>query len=186
MNTWSLIAAGRLRMDRHISRFRRRGADERGAALVEFALVLPLVVVMTFGMMTSAMAYNNKMDLTHAAREGARYGSTLPLTQCSGSPNPCGGTTTWAQLVRSVVVERAMGAVTAADVCVALVHGSSASVNTPTTSYSTGGAVCFPESSGDAGNRVQILITKSDSAIDAVFFRIPLALTSEATAKFEG
>ncbi len=173
-------------MDRRISRFRRRSADERGAALVEFALVLPLVVAMTFGMMTSAMAYNHQLDLTHAAREGARYGSTLPLTQCSGSPNPCGGTTTWAQLVRSVVVQRAAGAVTAADVCVALVQGSSATVKTPTTSYSTSGAVCFPESSGDSGNRVQVRITRSGDAIDGVFFRIPITLTSEATGKFEG
>ncbi len=159
--------------------------SERGAALVEFALVLPVIVIITFGMISSGIAYNHKLDMTHAAREGARYGATLPLTQCSGTPNPCGGSTTWAQLVRTVVVERAGGAATAADVCVALVNGSSAMATTPTSSYSTGGSVCFPESAGDSGTRVQIKITKGDDEIDAVFFRIPVTLTSQATAKFE-
>ncbi|MGH9034629.1 MAG: TadE/TadG family type IV pilus assembly protein [Acidimicrobiia bacterium] len=171
-------------MDRSVSWFRRLHGPERGAAMVEFALVLPVIVMVTFAMITSGIAYNHKMDMTHAAREGARYGATLPLTQCGGSPNPC-GTSTWAQVVRSVVVERAMGAVTAADVCVALVHGSSATASTPTSSYSTGGAVCFAESGGDSENRVQVRITKGDDKIDGVFFQIPVTLTTEATAKFE-
>ncbi len=163
---------------------RRQGDDERGAALVEFALILPILVIITFGMISAGMAYNHKMDMTYAAREGARYAATLPLTQCTGSPNPC-GTSTWAQLIRSVVVERAGGDVTAADVCVAMVNGSTATATTPTSSYSTGGNVCFPESGGDTGNRVQVKITKSDDQIDGVFFKIPVTLTSQATSKFE-
>ncbi|MGH9003198.1 MAG: TadE/TadG family type IV pilus assembly protein [Acidimicrobiia bacterium] len=163
---------------------RQHPDSERGAALVEFALILPVLVVITFGMIGAGIAYNHKMDITYAAREGARYGSTLPLTQCSGSPNPC-GSATWAQLIRTVVVERAGGDVTAADVCVALVHGSSATATTPTSSYTTGGGVCFPESGGDAGNRVQVKITKADDEIDAVFFQIPVTITSQATGKFE-
>lgn len=170
-------------MDRSVTWFRRHRQPERGAAMVEFALVLPVIVMLTFGMITSGIAFNHKMDITHAAREGARYGATLPLTQCSGSPNPC-GTSTWAQVVRSVVVERAMGAVTEADICVALVHGSTATPNTPA-SHSTGGAVCFAESGGDSDNRVQVSITKSDDKIDGIFFQIPVTLTTEATAKFE-
>src|SRR6266513_376229 len=101
----------------------RQSDRERGAALVEFALVLPLVLMLTFGMVSSALAYNHKMDLIHAAREGARYGATLPRDQCIGSPNPC-GTSTWAQVVQSVVVQRSLGDVTAAEVCVALVSGN--------------------------------------------------------------
>jgi Flp pilus assembly protein TadG len=57
---------------------------ERGAALVEFALVLPLVLMLAFGIVTAAVTYNHKIDLTHAAREGARYGATLAQLQCSG------------------------------------------------------------------------------------------------------
>jgi len=89
-----------------------RRSDEQGTALVEFALILPLVLMLAFGVVTAGLTYNHKIDLTHAAREGARYGATLAQLQCSGSPNPC-GTQTWAQVVQSVVVQRAAGDLTA-------------------------------------------------------------------------
>ena len=54
-----------------------RRSDEQGTALVEFALILPLVLMLAFGVVTAGLTYNHKIDLTHAAREGARYGATL-------------------------------------------------------------------------------------------------------------
>ncbi|MFC2159366.1 TadE/TadG family type IV pilus assembly protein [Actinomycetota bacterium] len=45
---------------------------ENGASAVEFALVLPLLVVLIFGIFQFGIAYNNYIALTHAAREGAR------------------------------------------------------------------------------------------------------------------
>jgi Flp pilus assembly protein TadG len=51
---------------------RRRAGDERGQAMVEFALVLPifiLLLVAIFDLGRAAFAYNT---LTNAAREGAR------------------------------------------------------------------------------------------------------------------
>jgi len=159
---------------------------ERGAAMVEFALVLPLVVMLAMGLVTSALAYNHKLDLTHAAREGARYGATLAQLQCTGTPNPC-GTQNWAQVVQSVVVQRAMGDVTAAQVCVALVSGNPGtqigtgfSVNTP-----SGSTACYDDGNGDAGKRVQVAITKTGDAINGIVFKFPVTLTSQATAKFE-
>ena len=161
--------------------------NERGAALVEFALILPLVLMMAFGVVTSAIVYNHKIDLTHAAREGARYGATLPQLQCSGSPNPCGGTKTWAQVVQAVVVQRAFGDVTAADVCVALVTGnpgtllaSGFSVNSP-----NGDGTCYSDGNDDPGKRVQVGIRKTGEKIDGILFKFPVTLTSQATAKFE-
>jgi Flp pilus assembly protein TadG len=159
---------------------------ERGAALVEFAFILPLVLMVAFGMITAGIAYNHKIDLTHAAREGARYGATLPQLQCIGTPNPC-GTQNWAQVVQSVVVERAMGTVTAADVCVALVTGN------PGASLASGFAVnspnadgtCYSDGNGDPGKRVQVAIRKTGDKIDGLLFKIPVTLTSQATAKFE-
>jgi Flp pilus assembly protein TadG len=163
-----------------------RHADERGTALVEFALVLPLVLMLAFGIVTSGLVYNHKIDLTHAAREGARYGATLSQLQCSGSPNPC-GTSTWAQVVQSVVVQRAFGDVTAAQVCVALVTGSPGaalatgfSVNSPNAD-----GTCYSDGNGDAGKRVQVAITKTGDKIDGILVKWPVTLTSQATAKFE-
>jgi len=45
---------------------------ERGAAAVEFALVLPVLLLLVFGMLEFSRAYNVQISLTNAAREGAR------------------------------------------------------------------------------------------------------------------
>ena len=47
-------------------------ADEGGVVAVEFALVLPLLVTLVFGIVQFGLALNTKLTLTHAAREGAR------------------------------------------------------------------------------------------------------------------
>lgn len=45
---------------------------ERGAALVEAAILLPLIVMLIFGLIAFGRAYNAKVTATHAAREGVR------------------------------------------------------------------------------------------------------------------
>jgi Flp pilus assembly protein TadG len=52
--------------------------DESGASAVEFALVLPLLLILVFGTITGGMLYNEQLTLTQAAREGARFGATFP------------------------------------------------------------------------------------------------------------
>jgi len=47
-------------------------AGDRGAATVEFALVLPLLLTLIVGMIQFGVAYNAYLGVTHAAREGAR------------------------------------------------------------------------------------------------------------------
>jgi Flp pilus assembly protein TadG len=47
------------------------GAD-RGAAAVEFALLLPLLLLIVFGLIDFGRAINAQITLTQAAREGAR------------------------------------------------------------------------------------------------------------------
>jgi hypothetical protein len=49
----------------------RRG--ERGQALAEFALVLPLILFFIAGIVEFGRAWNIKQAITDAAREGARY-----------------------------------------------------------------------------------------------------------------
>jgi len=46
--------------------------NERGASAVEFALILPILVILIFGIFEFGIAYNNYIAITHAAREGAR------------------------------------------------------------------------------------------------------------------
>jgi Flp pilus assembly protein TadG len=45
---------------------------DAGAALVEFALVAPLLFMLIFGIYAFALGYNAKVEITGAAREGAR------------------------------------------------------------------------------------------------------------------
>lgn len=45
---------------------------ERGAAMVEFALILPLLLLLVFGIIEFGRAYNVKVQLTGSVREGAR------------------------------------------------------------------------------------------------------------------
>lgn len=47
--------------------------EESGAALVELALVLPLLLVLLLGALDLGKAFNYWIDETHLAHEGARY-----------------------------------------------------------------------------------------------------------------
>jgi TadE-like protein len=49
--------------------------SERGAELVEFALVLPLLMVVIMGVFDFGLAFQRYEVITNAAREGARMGS---------------------------------------------------------------------------------------------------------------
>ena len=46
--------------------------NEKGASAVEFALILPILVLLVFGIIEFGIAFNNYITITHAAREGAR------------------------------------------------------------------------------------------------------------------
>jgi Flp pilus assembly protein TadG len=54
--------------------FRR---DTRGAAIVEFALVVPILFLMVWGIISFTRAYQRLNALTSSLREGARTASTL-------------------------------------------------------------------------------------------------------------
>jgi Flp pilus assembly pilin Flp len=71
-----------------------RRRDDRGASAVEFALVLPFLVLLLFGMITTGLAYSDHLSVTNAVREGARYGAAVDY-----SPNP----SDWADSVRQRV-----------------------------------------------------------------------------------
>jgi Flp pilus assembly protein TadG len=63
---------------RHPARFLRALAvDQRGAALVEFALFAALLLILLFGIIDFGRALFTANNLTAAAREGARYAAVL-------------------------------------------------------------------------------------------------------------
>ncbi|TLM85467.1 pilus assembly protein [Pseudarthrobacter sp. NamE2] len=49
-----------------------RNDSERGAAAVEFAILLPLLLMLVLGTIEFGRAYNAQITLTNAARDGVR------------------------------------------------------------------------------------------------------------------
>lgn len=57
---------------------KRSGGDsERGAGIVEFALILPLLMMLVFGVVQFGLLFNRQQALHASAREGARL-AALP------------------------------------------------------------------------------------------------------------
>jgi len=81
-----------------------KGHRDRGAAAVEMALVLPILLILIFGMIDFGRMLNYQMRVTNAARDGVRMAAMgLPgdisarvnasglkhLTIVADDPNPC-------------------------------------------------------------------------------------------------
>jgi Flp pilus assembly protein TadG len=66
------------------SRRRRNGRLDRGAAAVEMAIVLPMLLFILMAMIDFGRAYNAQIQLSQAAREGVRLASLNPGTDTSG------------------------------------------------------------------------------------------------------
>lgn len=58
-----------------------------GGAIVEFALVMPMFLVLITGMFAFGITMNNYLELTNAAGAGAR--AMAASAQLSSSPDPC-------------------------------------------------------------------------------------------------
>jgi Flp pilus assembly protein TadG len=60
---------------------RGKAREDRGAALVEFALVLPLLALILFGTIEFAWTFSQHLDLRHGSREGARLAAVSYLPE---------------------------------------------------------------------------------------------------------
>jgi Flp pilus assembly pilin Flp len=67
------------------------GKGQDGAAAVEFALLLPLIVLLLFGIIEFGLAFNTRIQATNAAREGAR----MAIVGIGNWGDVGGGTSFW-------------------------------------------------------------------------------------------
>lgn len=137
--------------------------DESGVALVEFALVLPLLLLLLFGMLDFGKAFNYWIDETHLANEGARLAAV--------NYQPPGG--------QSLVAYIKSQADTAE-----LRNGGTTSVATP------GATVCvsFPSGTSNVGDPVRVSTTIQYNLLPFIGGRIGTAnvgLTSTSTMRLE-
>jgi Flp pilus assembly protein TadG len=162
---------------------RSRARDERGAVIVEFALLLPVFVMLLLGMISGGIALHHKIVMTEAARDSSRFGATLAQDECGGSG--CGGLT-WAQLVRNQAVQRSDGEVVASQVCVALVSGPGSAPVAVSSSHTTAGgtSACFVDNSADSGKRVQVVLQKPDK-VEWLVATSNITITTRSVARYE-
>jgi TadE-like protein len=85
-----------------------RRRDQRGAAMVEFALILPLVLLLTFGAIDFGFAFSDAAGIKSATRSGARIGSALSkqggqLQSIANAVNASLGNSVRAQAVELII-----------------------------------------------------------------------------------
>jgi Flp pilus assembly protein TadG len=148
-----------------IRRLRRGRGDERGAALVEMALVLPFLLILVVGIWTTARAYNVKNTMDHAVREAARYGATIDPWE-SGSPNDLRA------IVNSELAAAAIDTGNVVSVCIELL--------------TAGADSCDAEHTNDtATDQVLVKVSYPNYGLDFVFFSMDVNLESSAVARYE-
>jgi hypothetical protein len=70
-----------------------RGHRQRGQGLVEFALVVPIVILLVVSVAELGLAFGDAQTIGYGSREGARAGSALArggVRDCSSGDDPAG------------------------------------------------------------------------------------------------
>jgi Flp pilus assembly protein TadG len=160
--------------------------------MVEFALTLPLLVMLLLGMFTGGIMLNQKLAIANGVREGSRFGATLPVaTSCSSGT---GTLSCWLAKVADVTQSAAEGnlasSVSNLSICVAYVSpGTTAGdITTHLTRTSsgdtTGGGKCFEDGRPATERRVQVIASRSGKLEYLVATATP-TLSSQSITRFE-
>ena len=81
----------------------KRFLGTEGSQIVEFAVAMPLLVVFVVGIFDFGEAFNDKLKLNGAVREGARVASSLPTTDLTSNGGSTGTAPPSIDAVRSTV-----------------------------------------------------------------------------------
>jgi Flp pilus assembly protein TadG len=152
----------------------RRSTHESdlGAALVEMALVVPLLLLMIVGIWATARAWNVHTTMDHAVREAARVGATLdPWTDGTTTDTCATSPATSQQVLRCVADEQ----LEAASIDPALV--TTTCIELATDPCSVGSA--------SGTDKVAVSITYPNYQIDFVFFSVSVDLSATAVSRYE-
>ena len=84
---------------------RRRKNGEKGQALVEFALLVPIFAILLFAIVDFGMGFYTWITVTNSAREGARVGAVHPPLDVASSP--CFGKASLDQCIKDRVLDSA-------------------------------------------------------------------------------
>jgi Flp pilus assembly protein TadG len=147
----------------HKQGFFARAQDERGVALTEFALILPLLMLLLMGMLDFGKAYNYWIDQTHLANEGARWAAV--------DKNPAGVTMTLQQYIASKANTGE------------LKDGGTSSISNP-----LGVCIAFPAGTSNVGNPVEVRVSTTYTWLPIIGDKISILQTTidgSATMRIE-
>lgn len=153
-----------------------RFRTDSGVALVEFALVAPLLFALFLGTVTGGLAYNRKLSITDAVREGARFGATLD-TDAATYPD-------WVAAVETRTADLSANQLKSAQVCVKL-------VKTPSTDLTASSSCPFaanepPVPSGVAANTCLVKVwAQREAKLEAVIYSRTIQLKGSSVARYE-
>lgn len=154
---------------RAASVWRKRAHDDRGAALVEMALVMPLLLLLVVGIWATARAFNVKNTMDHAVREAARYGATVDPWDSGAAPDA----------VRALIdAELSAAAIVTSDVdtvCIVQVLETADGCDLAGT----------PQVTNAPTDQVVVKIEYPDYRLDFIFFSTTVNLQSSAIARWE-
>jgi Flp pilus assembly protein TadG len=178
----------------------RAPRGDTGASAVEFALLMPIFIMLTFGTLTGGIAFWHHIELTQGARDAARLGATFPISTLTPAPTGEKTITDWLNMVADVAAnESGWGGVADVDapnsggfICVAYVAGEGDSLVTARTTVGTSRASDGLAASEDDGcyadgltdSRVQVLVRR-DSELNAVLYSSDLELRSRSSIPYE-
>lgn len=148
----------------HMGNTRQFGQQgDRGATLVETALVLPLLLLLTFGIWAVARAWNVHNTMEHAAREAVRFAATeLPWDGTSVS-----------QVEAVIDAELATSAIPPADVATLCLDAP-------------GPTPCGFAATAQGYDQVAVRIQYANYPLNFLFFNTTVNLTVEAVGRYEG
>ena len=147
-----------------MTRLKNRFGD-RGAALIEAALVLPILLLLTMGIWSTARAWNVNNTLEHAAREAARYGATI---------DPWDGGTSPGAVIAISDADLQASAISPGDVtdCVELIADA-------------GSPACDTHVNNSGTDQVFVKLTYPNYTLQFLFFSVDVTLTAVAISRFE-
>jgi Flp pilus assembly protein TadG len=76
-------------------KFKKSRPGDRGQALVEFALILPIALLILMGIIQFGFLFAGHIGVTNAIRETARFGSTSPVNDASAATTNAGNICTY-------------------------------------------------------------------------------------------
>jgi Flp pilus assembly protein TadG len=181
---WTATESKGVRTVRHF----RRSHDDSGAAAVEFALLLPLFILLVFGIISGGVFFNDKLSLNQGVREAARYGATL-----NNPPTDVPSATAFLTTILNSAQGNNYGQIgtSATTFCIGFIPANSDTTKPPTSNYyltyGASTATTTPCDSGDPSTPGSVfVIGKKPSNFNLMITNLSTTLVSVAVARYEG